>query len=70
MDFRYTEEEEKFRKRLGDFLDRELTEDIARQNWEESVSCWRGSVGKWQSMNSVAGKASSREPIMPGPRTS
>ena len=29
-----------------------------------------GSVGKWQSMNSVDGKASSREPIMPGPRTS
>ena len=28
-----------------------------------------GSVGKWQSMNSVAGKASSRERTTPGPRT-
>jgi hypothetical protein len=35
-----------------------------------SVSSWRDSVGKWQSMNYVAGKASSREPTMPGPRTS
>jgi len=35
LDFRYTEEEEKFRERLRDFLDRELTEEIARQNWED-----------------------------------
>ncbi len=35
MDFEYTEEEEKFRKKLCDFLDRELTEEIARQNWED-----------------------------------
>ena len=35
MDFRYTEEEEKFRGRLRGFLDRELTEEIARQNWED-----------------------------------
>ena len=34
MDFGYTEEEEKFRKSLGAFLDKELTEKIARQNWE------------------------------------
>ena len=35
MDFRYTQDEERFRKRLSDFLDRELTEEIARQNWED-----------------------------------
>jgi alkylation response protein AidB-like acyl-CoA dehydrogenase len=35
MDFGYTQEEETFRKRLADFLDRELNEDIARQNWED-----------------------------------
>lgn len=35
MDFGYTEQEEKFRKRLSDFLDSELTEEIARQNWED-----------------------------------
>ena len=35
MDFGYTKEEEKFRKRLGEFLDKELTEEIARQNWED-----------------------------------
>ena len=35
MDFGYTKEEEKFRKRLGGFLDKELTEEIARQNWED-----------------------------------
>ena len=35
MDFGYTEEEEKFRERLAKFLDKELTEEIARQNWED-----------------------------------
>lgn len=35
MDFGYTREEEEFRKRLNEFLDRELTEEIARQNWED-----------------------------------
>ncbi|MBW2207706.1 MAG: acyl-CoA dehydrogenase family protein [Deltaproteobacteria bacterium] len=35
MDFGYTEEEQEFRKRLGKFLDKELTEEIARQNWED-----------------------------------
>jgi alkylation response protein AidB-like acyl-CoA dehydrogenase len=35
MDFGYTEEEEKFREKLCQFLDKELTEDIARQNWED-----------------------------------
>jgi len=35
MDFGYTEEEQEFRKRLSKFLDKELTEEIARQNWED-----------------------------------
>lgn len=35
MDFGYSPEEEAFRVRLGQFLDRELTEEIARQNWED-----------------------------------
>ena len=35
MNFGYTEEEEKFRERLNEFLDEELTEEIARQNWED-----------------------------------
>ena len=35
MDFGYTQEEETFRERLASFLDRELTEEIARQNWED-----------------------------------
>ena len=35
MDFGYTQEEEKFSGRLCQFLDKELTEDIARQNWED-----------------------------------
>ena len=35
MDFGYTEEEQEFRKELGKFLDNELTEEIARQNWED-----------------------------------
>jgi alkylation response protein AidB-like acyl-CoA dehydrogenase len=35
MDFGYTEEEEKFRERLCKFLDKELNEEIARQNWED-----------------------------------
>jgi alkylation response protein AidB-like acyl-CoA dehydrogenase len=35
MDFGYKREEEEFRKRLCGFLDQELTEEIARQNWED-----------------------------------
>ncbi len=35
MDFGYTKEEEDFRKRLNKFLAKELTEEIARQNWED-----------------------------------
>ena len=35
MDFSYTKEEEEFRGKLSDFLDKELTEVIARQNWED-----------------------------------
>jgi len=35
MDFGYTEEEERFRERLAEFLDENLTEEIARQNWED-----------------------------------
>jgi len=35
MDFGYTKEEEEYRERLGQFLDKELTEEIARQNWED-----------------------------------
>lgn len=35
MNFGYTEEEEKYRERLNAFLDEELTEEIARQNWED-----------------------------------
>jgi len=35
VNFQYTKEEEEFRKRLSEFLDRELTEEIARQNWED-----------------------------------
>ena len=35
MDFGYTEEEQAFRDRLSAFLDKELTENIARQNWED-----------------------------------
>ncbi len=35
MDFGYTKEEEQFRSRLQTFLDKELTEEIARQNWED-----------------------------------
>lgn len=35
MDFGYTAEEEQFRDRLSAFLDKELTEEIARQNWED-----------------------------------
>ena len=35
MDFGYTEEEERFRGKLCRFLDGELTEGIARQNWED-----------------------------------
>lgn len=35
MDFGNTREEEKFRERLCHFLDKDLTEEIARQNWED-----------------------------------
>lgn len=35
MDFGYTHEEEQFRQKLSDFLDEHLTEEIARQNWED-----------------------------------
>ncbi|MEJ2719173.1 MAG: acyl-CoA dehydrogenase family protein [Deltaproteobacteria bacterium] len=35
MDFGYTQDEKQFRQKLGDFLDQHLTEDIARQNWED-----------------------------------
>ncbi len=35
MDFGYTREEEEFSKNLCAFLDKELTEEIARQNWED-----------------------------------
>lgn len=35
MEFGYTEQEEQFRERLAAFLDQNLTEEIARQNWEE-----------------------------------
>ena len=35
MNFGYTPEEEQFRKRLKEFLDKEMTEEIARQNWED-----------------------------------
>ncbi len=35
MDFGYTQEEEQFRERLAAFLDEHLTEEIARQNWED-----------------------------------
>jgi len=35
MDFGYTKEEEDFREKLCSFLDKELTEEIARQNWED-----------------------------------
>ncbi len=36
MDFSYTVDEMKFRERLNEFLDKEMTEEIARQNWEDS----------------------------------
>ena len=35
MDFKYNEDEERFRKELSEFLDKELTEEICRQNWED-----------------------------------
>ncbi|MCU0592430.1 MAG: acyl-CoA dehydrogenase family protein [Desulfobacterales bacterium] len=35
MDFSYTVDEMKFRERLNEFLDKEMTEEIARQNWED-----------------------------------
>jgi len=35
MDFRFSEDEGKFRQELGEFLDKELTEEICRQNWED-----------------------------------
>ncbi len=35
MDFGYTQEQEGFRQRLAKFLHENLTEEIARQNWED-----------------------------------
>jgi len=35
MDFSYTAEEEGFRAKLVTFLEEHLTEEIARQNWED-----------------------------------
>ncbi len=35
MEFGYTNEEEQFREELAKFLDEHLTEEIARQNWED-----------------------------------
>ncbi|MBU1274580.1 MAG: acyl-CoA dehydrogenase family protein [Proteobacteria bacterium] len=35
MNFGYTDEEERFRQELAVFLDKHLTEEIARQNWED-----------------------------------
>jgi len=35
MDFGYTEKQIEYRQRLSEFLDREMTEEIARQNWED-----------------------------------
>ncbi len=35
MDFKFSAEEERFRQELGEFLDKELTEEICRQNWED-----------------------------------
>lgn len=35
MDFGYTKEEEAYRQRLTQFLGENLTEEIARQNWED-----------------------------------
>ncbi|RJR18550.1 MAG: acyl-CoA dehydrogenase [Desulfobacteraceae bacterium] len=35
MDFGYSREEEEYRERLCRFLDENLTEEIARQNWED-----------------------------------
>ena len=34
-DFGYTKEEEAYRQEVAAFLDKELTEEIARQNWED-----------------------------------
>jgi len=34
-DFGYTKEEEAYRQKVAAFLDKELTEEIARQNWED-----------------------------------
>ena len=35
MDIRYTEDKIAFQKKLNEFLDTEMTEEIARQNWED-----------------------------------
>jgi alkylation response protein AidB-like acyl-CoA dehydrogenase len=35
MDFVFTQDEERFRLELGEFLDSELTDEICRQNWED-----------------------------------
>jgi len=57
MDFGYTAEEEKFRERLSAFLDKELTEEIARQNWEDlgvGPEKAGNSAGSWLPMDSWA----------------
>jgi len=35
MDFGYSAEEKKYKEKLSEFLSKELTEQIARQNWED-----------------------------------
>jgi alkylation response protein AidB-like acyl-CoA dehydrogenase len=35
MNFGYTKEEEEFRKKLNIFLDKEMTAELARQNWDD-----------------------------------
>ncbi len=62
MDFGYTQEEEEFRVRLCNFLDRELTEEIARQNWEdkgvgpEAREFSRKLGGQWVLGDELAGR--------------
>jgi len=35
LDFGYTKEEDAYKQKVAAFLDKELTEEIARQNWED-----------------------------------
>ena len=39
MDFRFTEEQEKFRREVREFLERECTEEF-KENYEKSGECW------------------------------